>query len=114
MVYVRDNSLSTAAAVVSDRIRQHPHYQAAQDLVLERAYTRVLEYDRDVSVAAMRRLGGLTEVVEYAIATLPDLYRQDLGSKMFPRAVADELRADVGRLRSGLQQRLAAYLAARR
>lgn len=108
--YERDDSAGRACGLIRDRIRATPGFKLARELVLERAFQRVIDYDRKASVATLRRLGGLSAVVCYAIKTLPDLYRVDLGSKMFPSSVIDQLDAEVGELRSDLQQRLARFL----
>lgn len=108
--FARDNSLSTAAGIVSARIRALPEFRNARELVLESAERRIFDYDRaGPSVAVLRRMGGFTAIVEHAIAALPDHYRTNKGSKMLPRSVADELGfgGEVAAMRSELQRRVA-------
>ena len=115
MRYTRDNSLNTAYSIVSDRIRALPEYRNARELALESAVRRVFDYDRDgPTVAVLRRMGGFTRIAEYALEMLPEHYRADKGSKMFPRSVVDELRADLPALREDLQTRVAREVSRRR
>ena len=114
MRHEHDMSLNDANALVSQRIRGLPEFRNARDLVLESAERRVFDFDRGgPSVAVLRRLGGYTAIVEYAIAALPEHYRADKGSKMFPRSVVDELRFDAAALREALQRRIVNRISAR-
>jgi hypothetical protein len=104
MRYERDNSLGTAAAIVRDRVRASESFAEARRWVKERVMARVMATDR--SVDAMRQMGGWSAIIRTAITLLPDQYRANVGSEMFPATVAEELCLGIGRLRTELQTEL--------
>jgi hypothetical protein len=101
--YERDDSLSVACAAVGSRVRALPEFNEAQEIVIGRA----VAVCRGLSVATMRAIGGFSCEIRRQIEALPDAYRVNHGSKMFPRTVVDELRAAVPEMREEVQTILA-------
>lgn len=102
----RGDPLATAAGVVTDRVRASEAYRLGQEEVVRAALRTI---GPSPSVARLRELGGLTEIVRGKIdrARTPDLDR-DLGSPMFPLTPRLQLARDAGVLRTRVQQILAA------
>lgn len=97
--FERDDSLSRAAAIVSERVRALPEFAHARSLVVAGAFDEC----RGRSVGEMRALGGFTEVLRRHVAALPGPYHADRGSRLLPRSVASELLAVLPALREELQ-----------
>jgi hypothetical protein len=103
MRYERDDSLSTAARLIRERICALPEFAHARSLVVLGAIAEC----RGADVSRMRGLGGFTEVVRRHIAALPEKFCIDYGSKLLPRTVVDTLRDFVPEMREEVQWALA-------
>ncbi len=99
MLYERDDSLSRAARIISERIRALPEFAEARGLVVLAATTEC----RGKSVSELRELGGFSEVVRRHISALGEKYRVNHGSKMWPFSVVDELKLGVPAMREAVQ-----------
>lgn len=97
--------LSTAAGVVTDRVRDDDAYQRGRQEVIEAAVEAV---GPSPTTARLRDLGGLTKIVSDQIdnASTPGL-DANLGSAMFPHTPRSQLHREVGALRAEVQQILA-------
>jgi hypothetical protein len=99
MRYERDDSLSKAAAYISQNIRTLPEFARARSIVMSGALTVV----RGAGVEDMRTLGGYSNVIRRQIEALPDEFKANRGSKLLSRSVIDELKFTVPELREALQ-----------
>lgn len=93
-----------AARTISHRIRALPEFTEARARVVAAAVVACAGRD----VAGMRELGGFSAVVEREIASLPERFRVNHGSKLLPTTVVDELASDLGTMRREVQQRVSA------
>lgn len=105
MRYENDFSVSKAVGAVSERVCALPEFAHARSEVV----TEAIWICRGRTVAEMRALGGFSEVIRTCIDRLPSKYSVDYGSKMFPRTVADELRARLPALREEVQFAIASH-----
>lgn len=89
-----------AARIIRERIVALPEYTEARGFVLAAAFAVC----RGRNVDEMRDLGGFTEVLRRAVQALPEQYRVDHGSQMFPSTVVSQLETyDLPALREELQ-----------
>jgi hypothetical protein len=102
----RGDPLSTAAGVVTDRVRASEAYRLGREEAVRAAVKAV---GPSPTVALLKDLGGLTGVVraQIARATTPGL-DDNLGSPMFPLTPRSLLVREAGNLRTEVQQRLSA------
>lgn len=94
-----------SAAAISDRIRRLPLYREARETVVRVAVRVCRRGD-------LRELGGITAVVQRQIDRLPPECHANHGSRVWPRSVAAELRAQAEDLRADVQVILARLEAA--
>ena len=83
---------------IRERVRSHPAYSPAKLLCI----TLAADAARGKDPEAMRLLGGWTAIVNRAIdqaAHEEPILNFDLGSKMFPRTMADELHVELPDIR---------------
>ena len=100
----RGDPLSTAAGIVTDRVRTSDAYQLGWQEVVRSS----VEVIGRPTAARLRELGGLTKIVSDQIdgASTPGL-DANLGSPMFPHTPRSQLHREVGALRAEVQQVLA-------
>lgn len=94
--------LSTAAGVVTDRVRASDTYRRGRQAVVRGAVEKV---GPSPTAARLRDLGGLTKIVSDQVerASVPGL-DANLGSPMFPHTPRSQLLREVGELRTEVQQ----------
>ena len=102
MTTERDNSLNIAAAYIRATIVASGEFADAKAIVLGSAFDQC----RGRSVAEMRTLCGYSNVLAAHIANLPEMYRENRGSRLFPCSVTNVLSMSLGELREELQRRL--------
>jgi len=102
----RRDPLSTAAEVVTDRVRASEAYRLGR---LEVVRASVEAVGPSPTADRLRALGGLTKVVNDQVdnVEVPGL-DANLGSPMFPHTPRSQLHREVGALRAEVQQLLAA------
>ncbi len=102
MRYERDNSLSNAVGIIRFRIKGLREYFEGKDRVVKAA----CDICRDKDVEGMKALGGFSAVAARIIAELPEEYRANRGSKMFPTSVADILREEIPNILNEVKRKL--------
>ena len=94
---------STAARIVSDRVRALPEFSKFRGSLVRDAVALC----RGKTVAEMRELGGFSSVLQKLIEALPESSDANVGSKLLHCSVRSELRLDVPSMRGEVQRRLA-------
>lgn len=91
-----------AAQAVRERVRARPEFKSARAELVAGAIARC----RGRSVQEMRALGGFSGVLHRLVASLPDEYRTNVGSKLLPATVASELMFEIAAMRAEVQAAL--------
>jgi len=100
----RGDPMSTAAGIVTARVRTSEAYRLGREEVIRAAVETI---GPSPTVTRLKDLGGITEVVRSQIMTAPTPGLDDnLGSSIFPLTPRSLLVREVGSLRSEVQQLL--------
>lgn len=102
--YQREDWPGRAHAIIRNRVCALPEFAHARGLVVSQA----LDECQGLTVAELRERGGFSGVIRRHIDALPDCYRQEYGSRLYPHSVVDVLRGLVPQMREELQFALAA------
>lgn len=97
--------MSKAASIITDDVRASDAYRRGREEVVQAAIDTI---GPSPSVERLRSLGGLSQIVQTAIAraSTPGI-DDNLGSPMFPHTARAQLRREIAPLRTEIQTRLA-------
>jgi hypothetical protein len=104
--FLRDTSLSDAAAIVGNRVRADARYKAARESIIENIVRRCLALSTEgFRCAGGRSMIAAEEVLAFLNSCPAADVDVDLGSKLFPLTVRDAIEADVASIATDARHR---------